>query len=574
MIANFTISPNILLATSRDELTKEEKLLLQNVECRIVICVDMFGEGYDLPNLKILALHRKCKSLPIFMQLIGRFTRTSLDIKLGTATIVANTASDDINEQFQELFSRDADWNLLLGNLGQERMEKEFFSSSIDSKYCHELIRKLFSSNSLNIKSSAIIYKNIKFTIQNLFDSTDFIKYFNSISEKNYLSAIFPQENLGIILTRQKAMPAWVSSDELTFDLFNLYVFYRKNDDLFIHGSDKDAILNFGKKMCFTNHSFPDLYRVFHDLNRSAFANVGMLALSRDLRFRMYTGSDVFRQLNQIDINNNGVSNLFGHGFINGKKASIGCSIKGTVWSMATVNIFEWMKWCNSLNEKNNDEIDIKKFAKNMLEPFSVSNLDDYKTLIISPIDLLTKTKNIQRINATTANQEKIFVEFYETNFNKQINGEILFDLKIFFSNNSYCLFKFIYTLSEGFTLDSKIMNGINIDLSDNELEHIAYSLELVIWTNKFEVISMNDKYGYRAEYTYQLESQYVSQIDWSGVDINKESWKYGEVTNSVQGRIIDLLLVKNPPQILFYDDGSNELADLVAFWFGNPPFK
>ena len=92
-----------MLATSRDELTKEEKLLLQNVECRIVICVDMFGEGYDLPNLKILALHRKCKSLPIFMQLIGRFTRTSLDIKLGTATIVANTASDDINEYFQEM---------------------------------------------------------------------------------------------------------------------------------------------------------------------------------------------------------------------------------------------------------------------------------------------------------------------------------------------------------------------------------------------------------------------------------------------------------------------------------------
>lgn len=51
-------------------------------------------------------------------------------------------------------------------------------------------------------------------------------------------------------------------------------------------------------------------------------------------------------------------------------------------------------------------------------------------------------------------------------------------------------------------------------------------------------------------------------------MEINKESWKFGAVKNSVQGKIIDVLQSQEiKPNILFYDDGSNELADLVGFW-------
>ena len=46
-------------------------------ESRIVICVNMLGEGFDLPELKIVALHDLHKSLPILLQFAGRFSRTS-----------------------------------------------------------------------------------------------------------------------------------------------------------------------------------------------------------------------------------------------------------------------------------------------------------------------------------------------------------------------------------------------------------------------------------------------------------------------------------------------------------------
>ena len=50
---------------------------LADRSCRIVICVDMLGEGFDLPQLKIAALHDVKKSLGPMIQFIGRFCRTS-----------------------------------------------------------------------------------------------------------------------------------------------------------------------------------------------------------------------------------------------------------------------------------------------------------------------------------------------------------------------------------------------------------------------------------------------------------------------------------------------------------------
>ncbi|WP_258863412.1 hypothetical protein [Streptococcus agalactiae] len=36
----------------------------------------MFGEGIDIPSLKVAAIHDKYKSLPITLQFMGRFARS------------------------------------------------------------------------------------------------------------------------------------------------------------------------------------------------------------------------------------------------------------------------------------------------------------------------------------------------------------------------------------------------------------------------------------------------------------------------------------------------------------------
>ncbi|WTB86832.1 DEAD/DEAH box helicase family protein [Streptomyces cellulosae] len=58
---------------------------LRTRECRVIICVDMLGEGFDEPALKIAAMHAARKSLSPMIQFIGRFTRAANG--LGEATV-------------------------------------------------------------------------------------------------------------------------------------------------------------------------------------------------------------------------------------------------------------------------------------------------------------------------------------------------------------------------------------------------------------------------------------------------------------------------------------------------------
>jgi superfamily II DNA or RNA helicase len=88
---------------------------------RIIVCVDMFGEGFDLPRLKVAALHSIHKSLGITLQFIGRFARTAGNV--GRATFVANTAEDGVPESLESLYFDDPDWNLLLPDLSYDAID-------------------------------------------------------------------------------------------------------------------------------------------------------------------------------------------------------------------------------------------------------------------------------------------------------------------------------------------------------------------------------------------------------------------------------------------------------------------
>lgn len=83
----------VIITSNQTKL--EKKIALQKLksgESKIVICVDMFGEGIDMPSLKIAALHDKFKSIPITLQFVGRFARSKKE--LGEAKLIANIADN------------------------------------------------------------------------------------------------------------------------------------------------------------------------------------------------------------------------------------------------------------------------------------------------------------------------------------------------------------------------------------------------------------------------------------------------------------------------------------------------
>lgn len=102
---------------------QENRRKIVTGESRIVVCVDMLGEGFDLPELKIAAFHDIKKSLAVTLQLAGRFTRAQSN--LGSATFIANTADVRVKQELQKLYRQDTDWNILLPQIGEEIIEEQ-----------------------------------------------------------------------------------------------------------------------------------------------------------------------------------------------------------------------------------------------------------------------------------------------------------------------------------------------------------------------------------------------------------------------------------------------------------------
>lgn len=97
-------NPVLITSDQTKNANKDNLSKLRSLESRIVVCVDMFGEGIDLPNLKIAAIHDKYKSLPITLQFIGRFARVNNE-KIGNASLVANIMIEEVNEEIKQLYS-------------------------------------------------------------------------------------------------------------------------------------------------------------------------------------------------------------------------------------------------------------------------------------------------------------------------------------------------------------------------------------------------------------------------------------------------------------------------------------
>ena len=107
------------LVHSDDPPTPEDIANLRAEKSRIIVCVDMLGEGFDLPQLKIAAIHDTHKSLAVLLQFTGRFTRTAGN-DIGDATVIANIADQRVSEALDRLYSEDADWNSLLSEFSSK----------------------------------------------------------------------------------------------------------------------------------------------------------------------------------------------------------------------------------------------------------------------------------------------------------------------------------------------------------------------------------------------------------------------------------------------------------------------
>lgn len=225
---------------------------------KIIVCVDMLGEGFDLPELKIAAFHDIRKSLPVTLQFTGRFTRTKYDEKLGKASFVANIADLDVADELDELYARDADWNKILSDISHLKIDNEVKYKELMDGFT-KLNNSKIPFQNIRPKLSTVVYKSYRGT----WNPSDFFRGIQSYNQLEYnFFDINKNENIAIFLFAKSQYPDWVNHKDIFNLNWDIIVMYwdDKNKLLFINSSDNGSLYKdlakavIGKEGTLINH--------------------------------------------------------------------------------------------------------------------------------------------------------------------------------------------------------------------------------------------------------------------------------------------------------------------------------
>ncbi len=543
---------------------------IQKRESRIVVCVDMLGEGFDLPQLKIAAVHDTHKSLAVLLQFIGRFTRTS-DSSLGNATVIANIANQNVTEALERLYSEDADWNTLLNEYASEAVREhaemvEFLQNS-ERMYSSEVIaeQEALSPKMLYPKFSTAVFKCEQFNPRKFHEGLD-----NKLVVRG--AWLNEKDNALYFVTESQLKVNW-SRLKSTFDQkWDLYILYynSKMKLLFIHSSDKDTLHQELADAVSNNSSVLQMgdavFRSLVGISRLVFQNIGLKKPGRrNLRYSMYTGADVAQALSPAQKATSTKSNVYGGGYENGMPVSIGCSYKGRIWSKDQGPIFRFIKWCDKIGEKViNTSINTDEIIDNVLIPVVVEEVPDKEVLAIDwPIELLQRSE--ESIDLTSPQREVSFSN-YSIEFVELLKERRQIVFSVAFDDNAT---KYAICLGPG-GYEVVMLSGERIFI---KVGRIVSSLEE--WFQEYppNILFVD---GSELDGNLLIEPKQKDMVlfppthleawNWDGTDITKESqWKGNSVrTDSIQYRVLQEFS-KRGYKVVIDDDDSGEAADVIC---------
>lgn len=360
---------------ARKETIVEE---IRRLEHYIIVCVDMLGEGFDLPQLKIAAFHDIRKSLPVTLQFAGRFTRTSIDDNLGNASFVANIYQPGVSEELSELYAKDANWNLLLPGFSSRNTQEQINFQEFLSGF-RNMKDSLIPFQNIRPALSTVAYKNLSYQ-WNPANFSDGITGFDSYTHK-FNDYNIDTKTLVVLLGREVPVD-WGNFEEIANIEWSLIVVFWETHSniLFIHGSDTSSHFQELAKAVLGEENARlingmDVFKVFHEIHRVSLYNVGLRkVIGRDLSFQSYIGRSVGEALNYLTRGQGMKNNVFGVGFENGDKVTLGCSQKGRIWSYARGNLRDLTIWCRQIGAKLiNQNIDPDTVLEGTLYPESIT---------------------------------------------------------------------------------------------------------------------------------------------------------------------------------------------------------
>lgn len=535
-----------------------------------IICVNMLGEGFDMPRLKVAAVHAPHRSLAVTLQFIGRFARTA-GANLGDATFLA--APSAVEVEAKRLYATGAVWAEMIPNLSEARVTREVEArETLDTfNIAMPTVPDLSDLSLFTISP----YAHVKiFRLREPFDITKEPSF--GVDRETVFGRVSEKENSSIYITRKAGTVAWSDDDRLIDVRFDVFIFYydMKARLLFVCASKRADglyrrivrdLVGYDPRIL----SVEMLNRALKELDQARFYNIGMKNRQQSSlteSYRMLAGSHVDEAIRPEDARLFNRGHCFGSAVEDGKDITIGLSSASKIWSNTAFPLPELLGWCRKLARKIHD----KKAA-----------------VTGSKLDLLQTGKMVTRIPARVLFgvwAKSVYIDPPLAVFDRagQISSTPLTDIDLIVesSDADTAVFKL-----EGHQLSTTLIFRLSSDAffayqDDNQtrvrLRRGRDEEDLVDYLNDDPLALMLDDWSSLVgdEHLSAPEGGFepydrglIEAVDWAaeGIDVTIEYEAGPRLQTSIQGylsRVLDAL----PYDVVYWDHGSGEAADFVTF--------
>lgn len=532
--------------------------LLKEKKLDGVICVDMLGEGFDFPNLKIAAIHEPHKSLASTLQFIGRFARTNAE-NIGPAKFVAMN-DDNLKIENHKLYASDTAWQDMIIRMSEEKIEGDLEISEVLSHFTKpESQEEVISLSSIRPNCHAKVYKVSNFNLYGCFPEEI------QVGENIYRSV---ETNSIVGISETSSIPLWLDSDNVINNEFGLYIvhFQPKTKLLFIYSQNKTEVVYESIVECFSKHydKIPrnEMNRVLAGFSNYEFFNTGMKNRYSESgeSYRIYAGSNTASSIDETT----GKMLSAGHAFCkvnkDGQESTIGYSSGSKFWSSSYLSIPEYIKWCDSFGEKiSNNKLKVKTNTNYDKLPLP-ERISEYESDIIfcflpdkaymSPGIIICKENYENKALITDINLKII----------ESSKKVIKLEVEIFGVVESITcdLMGEYYSKKEKFIcINGKKSYSLSGYFSENPLSF--KTAEDTIYCGQ-EVLKGNlelEKY----------DQKRVISLDWEKLNVDT-SLEFGIGTSgmlSIQDGLKNLLETKSNFSHIIFDHGTGEIADFIT---------
>jgi superfamily II DNA or RNA helicase len=556
------LEPTAMYNSLKEEEKKQAFEDLESRKCRIIVCVNMLGEGYDMPSLKVAAVHDPHHSLGVTLQFIGRFARVS-GATIGDATFIVNRGDPQHDKRLKELYQQDNDWNYIVRELSAAAVEEE--EDSDEFKEGFNSLPEELSLKNIAPKMSTVVYA----TNQSSWHPERLEEHFG---EKLFTNPVPVNhaERVAWLVTKRISPVRWGDLhrfDEVNYDL---YVFYwdSTNKRLYINSSSNDGVYkDIAKLLCGDDVELfrsETTFRPIATLKRRVATTVGVLdTRNRDTSYQMNSGSNV--EFTPAATRNKTQTNMFAHGYDErtADRITIGASRRGRIWSSkSSVDLKDWMNWCDYIGKKVADtSISLDDITQGFMKPEPISSRPN-----IIPLLLEWPAETYMNVS------EEILVE---------LNGEAcpLLDTELViseFKNSGPIPFvlraptweaKFTVELAND---EMKFSSVGDVAVYKNRSGSIPFTEYLDRMGLKIicesQVVITSDMHMFTPNATTPAyDSRKLETLDWAGIDIQRESQGAERDATTVQARAVQYVESLDEWDVILDDDGPGEAADIVA---------